>query len=197
MPITTVVIISYNLTFIRFPNTYPRTGTHWSVLRIPRLNRSWGCVCLFYGFSSMYLRSVMHWSFSIPHVPMNGGCTGLFYGFSIPPCTYVRGMHWSVLLISISHIPTSGGCNGLFYGVSIPNVPSPEDTLVCFTGFQLPCTYGRGIHFHEQYNKYICLILSSIYIFIPVSGWVVRDPSTLLCPGAYNAVKTALVSCKY
>jgi hypothetical protein len=93
-------------------------------------------------------------------------------------------MHWSVLLISISHIPTSGGCNGLFYGVSIPNVPSPEDTLVCFTGFQLPCTYGRGIHFHEQYNKYICLILSSIYIFIPVSGWVVRDPRALLCPQA-------------
>jgi len=29
----------------------------------------------------------------------------------------------------------------------------------------------------------------TIYIFIPVSGCVGRDPSALLCPGTYNAVK--------
>jgi len=38
----------------------------------------------------------------------------------------------------------------------------------------------------------ICLILSTIYIFIPVSGCVGRGSSSLLCPGVYNAVKTAL-----
>jgi hypothetical protein len=38
----------------------------------------------------------------------------------------------------------------------------------------------------------LCLILSTIYIFIPVSGCVGRDSSALLCPGAYNAAKTAL-----
>lgn len=140
----------------------------------------------------MYLRSVMHWSFSIPHVPMNGGCTGLFYGFSTPPCTWLRPGDALVCLISISHVPTSGECNGLFYGVSIPNVPSPEDTLVCFTGFQLPCTYGRGIHFHVQYNKYICLILSSIYIFITESACVGNDPEHCFAGGAYYAVRTAL-----
>jgi hypothetical protein len=32
-----------------------------------------------------------------------------------------------------------------------------------------------------------------IYIFIPVSGCVGRGPSALLCPGAYNAVKSALI----
>ena len=31
-----------------------------------------------------------------------------------------------------------------------------------------------------------------IYIFIPVSGCVGRGPRALLCPGTYNAVKTAL-----
>jgi hypothetical protein len=30
----------------------------------------------------------------------------------------------------------------------------------------------------------ICLILLTIYIFIPVSGCVGRGPSALLCPGA-------------
>ena len=38
----------------------------------------------------------------------------------------------------------------------------------------------------------ICLILSTIYIFIPVSGCVGRGSSSLLCLGAYNAAKTAL-----
>ena len=38
----------------------------------------------------------------------------------------------------------------------------------------------------------ICLILSTIYIFIHVSGCVGRGPSALLCPGAYYAAKTAL-----
>jgi hypothetical protein len=32
-----------------------------------------------------------------------------------------------------------------------------------------------------------------IYIFIPASGCEGRDPSALLCPGAYYAVKKALV----
>ena len=41
----------------------------------------------------------------------------------------------------------------------------------------------------------ICLILLTIYICIPVSGCVGRGPSALLCPGAYNAVKTALARC--
>ena len=40
-------------------------------------------------------------------------------------------------------------------------------------------------------DKY--LIYSTIYNFIPLSGCVCRDPSALLCPGAYDAVKTALV----
>ena len=65
------------------------------------------------------------------------------------------------------------------------------------------CT--AGFCWKYQYNKYICvcLILSIIYIFIPVSGCVgrasvyccARGPIALLrrlCPGAYNAVKTAL-----
>ena len=38
----------------------------------------------------------------------------------------------------------------------------------------------------------ICLILLTIYIFIPVSGCVGRGPSALVCPGAYNAFKMAL-----
>ena len=38
----------------------------------------------------------------------------------------------------------------------------------------------------------ICLILSTIYIFIPVSSCH-RRPSPLLFPGAHNAVKMALV----
>jgi hypothetical protein len=35
--------------------------------------------------------------------------------------------------------------------------------------------------------------IDTLHIFIPVSGCVGRGPSALLCPGAYNAVKTALV----
>jgi len=38
----------------------------------------------------------------------------------------------------------------------------------------------------------IFLILSTIYIFIPVSGCVGRGSNVLLCPAAYNAVKTDL-----
>ena len=34
--------------------------------------------------------------------------------------------------------------------------------------------------------------LSTIYIFIPVSGCVGRGLRALLCPGSYNAVKIAL-----
>ena len=40
---------------------------------------------------------------------------------------------------------------------------------------------------------YICLILSTIYVFIPVSGCVGRGPRAFPCPHAYNAVYTALV----
>ena len=38
----------------------------------------------------------------------------------------------------------------------------------------------------------MCLILSTIYIFIHVSVCGGRGLHALLCPGAYNAVKTAL-----
>jgi hypothetical protein len=40
--------------------------------------------------------------------------------------------------------------------------------------------------------KSICLILSTIYIFIPVNSSVDRDHSALLFPRSYNAVKAAL-----
>ena len=36
------------------------------------------------------------------------------------------------------------------------------------------------------------LILSTIYIFIPVSGYLWVGTSTLLCPGTYYAVKMDL-----
>jgi hypothetical protein len=36
--------------------------------------------------------------------------------------------------------------------------------------------------------------LIDIYIFIPVSGCVDIDPCAVLCPGAYNAVKKALLT---
>jgi len=42
------------------------------------------------------------------------------------------------------------------------------------------------------YNKYMLNFIDN-YSFIPVSGCVGMDPSALLCPGAYNVVKTALV----
>jgi hypothetical protein len=38
----------------------------------------------------------------------------------------------------------------------------------------------------------ICLVSSTIYIFIHVSGCVSGDPSALLFPGSYVALKTAL-----
>ena len=36
--------------------------------------------------------------------------------------------------------------------------------------------------------------LSTIYIFIPVKGCVGGGANALLCPGVYNAVKTALTT---
>ena len=45
-------------------------------------------------------------------------------------------------------------------------------------------------------NAYLaCVLLKimTIYISILVSGCVGRSPSALICPGAYNAVKTALI----
>jgi hypothetical protein len=38
----------------------------------------------------------------------------------------------------------------------------------------------------------ICLSLSTIYSFIPLSDCVGKDPSVLLCPETYATVKTAL-----
>ena len=38
----------------------------------------------------------------------------------------------------------------------------------------------------------MCLILMTIYIFIPLSGYVGKGSTVLLCPGVYNAVKTVL-----
>jgi hypothetical protein len=35
-----------------------------------------------------------------------------------------------------------------------------------------------------------------IYSFIPASGFVCMGPCTLLCPGVYNADKTAVCVCK-
>ena len=40
----------------------------------------------------------------------------------------------------------------------------------------------------------ICWILSTFYIFIPVSGCVGRGSQCIVFPGAYNAVKTALMT---
>jgi len=37
--------------------------------------------------------------------------------------------------------------------------------------------------------------LIDIYSFIPVSGCVCLGTSALLCPGVYNTVKTALITC--
>jgi hypothetical protein len=42
-----------------------------------------------------------------------------------------------------------------------------------------------------QYNKFMVNFID-IYIFIPVSCCIGFDLSALLCPGAYNAAKTAL-----
>ena len=39
---------------------------------------------------------------------------------------------------------------------------------------------------------HLCVILSTIYIFIHVSGCGGRGPSALLFPGTYNAANTAL-----
>jgi len=38
----------------------------------------------------------------------------------------------------------------------------------------------------------ICLILSTIYIFIPVSGCVDKGPQCTALSGVYNAAKTAM-----
>ena len=57
------------------------------------------------------------------------------------------------------------------------------------------CTafYCLNTDFVESTNTInICLILSTIYIFIPVSGCVGRGPSALLCPWTYNTVNAAL-----
>ena len=61
-----------------------------------------------------------------------------------------------------------------------------------FGGFRYspPCFNTNFVGSTKKIN--ICLIFLTIYIFIPVSSCH-RDPSTLLCPGAHNAVKIALV----
>ena len=58
---------------------------------------------------------------------------------------------------------------------------------VCFLMFKhwFCCKY--------QYNKYMFNFID-IYNFIPVNGCVGVGPSATLCPRAYNAVKTALLT---
>jgi hypothetical protein len=68
-----------------------------------------------------------------------------------------------------------------------------------YTSIRAPC---QSIHVCVQHVFFnlvgntntinMCLILSTIYIFIPVSSCVGRGPGALLIPGSYNAVKTAL-----
>ena len=53
--------------------------------------------------------------------------------------------------------------------------------------------YGQNPHFIGSSNTInIGLIVSTIYMFIPVSDCVGRGPSELLCPGAYCDVRTTL-----
>jgi len=51
--------------------------------------------------------------------------------------------------------------------------------------------FKHWFYWKYQYNKYTFSFIS-IYIFIAVSGCVGMGPNALLCPGAYNAAKTAL-----
>ena len=52
--------------------------------------------------------------------------------------------------------------------------------------------FRLGFCWKYPYNKYMFNFID-IYSFIPVSGCVSSGPIALLCPGGYNAVKTALV----
>ena len=47
-----------------------------------------------------------------------------------------------------------------------------------------------------HYNKYMFNFIH-IYSFIPVSGFAGIDPSVLLCPGAFDAVKMVLLAATY
>jgi hypothetical protein len=59
--------------------------------------------------------------------------------------------------------------------------------MLCMTCYLM---FKQWVYWKYQYHK--CLILSTIYIFIPVSGCVVKSPGALFC--TYNSVKTALRS---
>ena len=52
--------------------------------------------------------------------------------------------------------------------------------------------FKHWFYWKYQYNRYMFIFID-IYSFIPVSGCVGMVPSALLCPGAHNAAKTALI----
>ena len=56
---------------------------------------------------------------------------------------------------------------------------------ICLCCFQIILLSNVKLYHH-------CSFLSTIYIFIPLSDCVGRDPSALLCPGTYTTVNTAL-----
>jgi hypothetical protein len=61
----------------------------------------------------------------------------------------------------------------------------------------IACFYCLNTDFVGSTNTiHVCLILST-FSFIPVSGCVGIGTSALLCPGAYNAVKTVLLKGLY
>ena len=81
------------------------------------------------------------------------------------------------------------GHTGQLSGVPRTHGPEVNICMLCTA-----CFLCLNIDFlGSTYTINICLILMTIYIFIPVSGCVGRGPNGLLCPGAYDTVKTALV----
>jgi hypothetical protein len=66
----------------------------------------------------------------------------------------------------------------------------PVPIYVCCVQHTFKCLNTDFVGSTNTIN--IFFISSTIYILFPVSGCVGRGPSTLLCMGAYNAVKTAL-----
>ena len=59
---------------------------------------------------------------------------------------------------------------------------------VCYVRHVFQCLNIDFVRSTITINIHVCLILSTIYIFIAVSGCVGSDPSALICPGAYNAL---------
>jgi hypothetical protein len=66
---------------------------------------------------------------------------------------------------------------------------------VCCVRHVFQCLNTDSVGSTNTINIYLILWRLVIYSFISVSGCVGirRGPCTLLCPGAYNAVKTALL----